>query len=338
MNKDCNPAPSVRKKRVSKKPVSSTALKTAALEEKLDGLVQMLQRSHPALPEITQSQDPIPSQTLGSDIAGSSSTMASGNYNDRINGTLQGYGNYNSSQSPSSMRLESLEKLAQQHGQTTLSRNGEASRQGELGQFPSHAGPLTPASSVCGGFSTGRDKFNFSASQSISPASDAQLKDYLNTYRTSMVPYLPCVCLSPDTTLEEMRSKRPFLLLVISSICIKNLEHQAELVQRVKKILASEMVIEGTKNLDLLLGILVFAGWCHLYICNKPVISTIVHLAMSLASDLGLTKPLPTDSGSHQVMLNYSAQGCPKPITGTVPTRTLEERRAIIGLYLVSSV
>ncbi|KAE9373028.1 hypothetical protein N431DRAFT_544205 [Stipitochalara longipes BDJ] len=336
LNKDCYPAPSVRKKRVSKKPVSSTALKTAALEEKLDGLVQMLQRSQPALPEIHGSQDPIQSQRFSSGVHALASGVVGGSCSNQFNGTVQvdaGYGDFISGESSSSMRLESLEKLAQQNGQTALSKSGQLPHQGGIDCSTTYVGPLTPAASICGR-SAGRDKLNIP--KMTRPASDAQIEEYLKTYRTSMVAYFPIVCLSQDTTVEEMRSKRPFLLLVICAICSKNLERQAELVLEVKKILANEMVVEGTRNLDLFLGILVFAGWCHLYICNKPIISTVIHLAISLASDLGLTKPLSTDCGS--VMLNYSAQGCPKPITGTVSTRTMEERRAVIGLYLVSSV
>jgi len=328
----------VRKKRASKKPVSSTALKTAALEEKLDGLVQMLQRSQSAIPELHGSQSHTQNQIINSRESTLSSAVARGISNNQFNGTLQvdpGYEEFIPRESPSAMRLESLEDLAQQHAQKTLSKSEHLAELGGMGRLLTYAGPPTPAASICG-FAAGRDKLNANTSKTTWPASGAQIEQYLITYRTSMVAYLPVVCLSPETTVEEMRSKRPFLLLVICAICSKNLERQAELVLEIKKILASQMVVEGTRSLDLFLGILVFAGWCHLYICNKPVISTIIHLALSLASDLGLTKPLSTDSGS--VMLNYSAQGCPKPITGIPPTRTMEERRAVIGLYLVSSV
>jgi hypothetical protein len=196
-----------------------------------------------------------------------------------------------------------------------------------------YVGPLTPATSTTS-YSAGSDKRNTSADYPLE--SEAQLEEYLECYRTNMVSYLPIVCMSPDTTVAELRKQRPFLFLVIRAICSKNLDRQAALVLEFKKMLGSEMLVKGTKNVDLFLGILIFAGWCHLYICNKPIVSTIVHLAMSLAFDLGLTKPLPSESNS--VMLNYTAQGCPKPTNGMILMRTMEERRAVIGLYLVSSV
>jgi hypothetical protein len=194
-------------------------------------------------------------------------------------------------------------------------------------------GPLTPATSAC---SHSTEQGKRTTSREYPPESEAQLEEYLETYRTTMVTYLPIVCISPDMTLEKLRKQQPFLFLVIRAICNKNLERQAALLLEVKKILGTEMLLEGSRNLDLFLGILVFAGWCHLYICNKPIMSTIIHLAMSLASDLGLTKSPPTESSS--VMLNYTAQGCPRLITGAVSTRSMVERRAVVGLYLVSSV
>jgi hypothetical protein len=99
--------------------------------------------------------------------------------------------------------------------------------------------------------------------------------------------------------------------------------------------LGKEMLLDGAKNMDLFLGVLVFSAWCHFYICHKPIVSTIVQLGIALAFDLGLTRPLPGEPVN--VMLHFNAQGCPKPVD-RVPGRTLEERRAAVGLFLISSM
>jgi hypothetical protein len=318
----------VRKKRVSKK----TALAaTAVLEEKLDGLVQMLQRSQPSIPEINQAQGHVQdesvdfrSPTLSSSRAGEADGNSQANMS---------YANFAGGNDPTPMRIETLEGLAQQNGLTTLSSVRVHSQQGLTSRLANINGPPTPATSTRS-YSTGPEKRK--SLLDFPPESEPQLEEYLETYRTKISAYLPIVCIRPETTMLELRKQRPFLLLVIRAICSKNLERQMAIVEEIKKILGREMLIEGAKNLDLFLGILVFAGWCHLYICNRPIISTIMHLAMSLASDLGLTKPLPNENGC--IMLNYTAQGCPKPITVMASTRTMEERRAIVGLYLVSSM
>jgi hypothetical protein len=248
-----------------------------------------------------------------------------------------GYGDFVADNTLSSMRplmrLERLDELAQQNGLTISSKANQQSPQGLVNRLNRYVGPLTPTCSTTS-YSAGSEKHN--APVNFLTESEADLEQYLECYRAKMVSYLPIVCINPNTTVDELRKQRPFLFLVIRAICSKNLERQAALVHEFKMILGREMLVAGTKNVDLFLGILIFAGWCHLYISNKPIISTIVHLAMSLAFDLGLTKPPPTESTS--VMLNYTAQGCPKPTNGMIPMRTMEERRAVIGLYLVSSV
>jgi hypothetical protein len=336
LNKDCQPAPKIRKKRVSRKTGSLSASKTAALEEKLDGLVQMLQRSQTSIPEIARPHDHIQNQdpdsistTLSSSEASQRANISRPDGNDLINMDYREVVENNIASS----RLEGLEELTPQNVLPSFCKFRLAAQQELNGRLGNFKGPLTPETSICSP-RIGLDKR--STSTEYPPESEEELEEYLESYRTTMVSYLPIVCISPDVTLGELRKQRPFLFLVIRAICSKTLERQGALVLEVKKTLGREMLLEGSRNLDLFLGILVFAGWCHLYICNKPIMSTIIHLSMSLASDLGLTKPLPTESSA--VMLNYTAQGCPKPITGTVPTRTMEERRAIVGLYLVSSV
>jgi hypothetical protein len=219
-------------------------------------------------------------------------------------------------------------------GETT-EQNGLPSRS-RAGHQESIGGPVneppTPTTSTT---STGIDKSNTSADYPLE--SEAELEEYLETYRTKMVPYFPIVCIGANVTVEELRKQRPLLFLVIRASCTKNWEHQAALVLQVKKDLGREMLLEGTKNLDLFLGVLVFAAWCHIHICNKPIATTVMQLAMSLAYDLSLTKPLPGEP--ERVMMNYTAQGCPKPVNVHANvSRTMEERRAIVGLYLVFSV
>ena len=212
-----------------------------------------------------------------------------------------------------SMTSESL-GIAHRNGLAICSKGGQ--------QCPAN-GPPTPATS-----STGN-------STDYPLESEAELSEYLETYRTKMVPYFPIVCIGAEMTVEELRKERPFLYLVIRAICSKNLERQAALILEVKKVLGREMLLEGAKNMDLFLGVLVFAAWCHYYICNKPIISTVIQLGISLAFDLGLTRPPPGEPLN--IMLHYIAQGCPKPING-MNVRTMEERRAAVGLFLVSSV
>jgi hypothetical protein len=152
-----------------------------------------------------------------------------------------------------------------------------------------------------------------------------------------MVAFFPIVCIGPELTVKELEEQRPFLWLVIRAICNKSLLRQKALLLEVRKILGREMLVEGTKNLDLFLGVLVFSAWGHYYISTKPIVSTIIQLGRSLAFDLGLTKAVAVDPVG--IMLNYTAQGCPRlGANAASSVRTMEERRAVVGLFLITAV
>ena len=73
----------------------------------------------------------------------------------------------------------------------------------------------------------------------------------------------------------------------------------------------------------------------HYHIFDQPIIIQTTQLAMALVGNLGLHKP-PLKEPT-QMMLNLDAQGCPqKPFS--LSRRTTEERRAVLGCFLISSV
>ncbi|KFY07957.1 hypothetical protein V492_06681 [Pseudogymnoascus sp. VKM F-4246] len=324
LKKECQPASTVRKKRISKRPAASASAKTAALEQKLDSIVQILQRSQGSI------QPPIPTENPSPGEFSDQSSSSTGIFNADVElrteiNTRTGFngGNSVSRKPPLACSLwTETEQRPDRHG---CSKDGYR-------ECPN--GHPTPAASLVGGPSAPETP---DTADYFPLESEAELEEALETYRTKMVPNFPVVCIRPDVTVEGMRSERPFLFLVIRAICSKNLRRQDALVLEVKKTLGREMLLEGTKTLDLFLGILVFGGWCHYSICSKPIISTVIQLGMSLAFDLGLTKPL---LGEHvDVMRHYIiAHGCPKRSNGPSRVVTMEERRAVVGLYLVSSV
>ena len=166
--------------------------------------------------------------------------------------------------------------------------------------------------------------------------SDRECAEYLEAFRSVMIPMCPIVCLPPSLTVDEMKEQRPFLWLVIRAVCSKVSTRQKALGLEVRKEMGRLILIENSKTLDLLLGILVYVGWGQHFICKKSNMTADLHLGMAVAGDLGLTKPIYSD----QVMLNYNDQGCPKAPVGGASTkpRSMEERRSLIGLFYLSSM
>jgi hypothetical protein len=201
--------------------------------------------------------------------------------------------------------------------------------------------PFTPASSPpTADLSIGCHQLSRASlllSDNYPQETEDELAEYLETYRSKMVPFFPIVPIKPDVTVRSLAEDWPFLWLVIRSVCNKNSARQRALGQKVRATLAVQMLLEGTKSLDLLLGILVFASWGHFYIFKRPQLSTDIHLATSLAADLGLLKPLPQQPVG--VMLNFGPSGCPRPPNHLpIGPRTMKERRAAVGLFLLSSM
>ncbi|KPM45559.1 hypothetical protein AK830_g940 [Neonectria ditissima] len=108
--------------------------------------------------------------------------------------------------------------------------------------------------------------------------------------------------------------------------------------ETIKKTLTQRIFLDNdprAATIDLLLGLLTFLAWSHDYILhgNAVSLSRFTQLAMTLVFDLRLNKPLP----EHVNML---------PIGSTAehdshlrhPSRTLEERRAVLGCFVMSSI
>lgn len=164
----------------------------------------------------------------------------------------------------------------------------------------------------------------------------AELEEELEIYRAMMVSYFPIVIIEDDVKMSNLRNTRPFLSLVIRAIATKNLTRQASLGLEIRRVLGREMLFEATKSLDLLLGLLVYCSWSHFYIYSKHIKSTSIQLAMALAFDLGITRPVSSEPRHTLVLPTTNAEKGPN-IPRRAP-RTMEERRAVLGLFLISSV
>lgn len=88
---------------------------------------------------------------------------------------------------------------------------------------------------------------------------DAEL--YLNKFRTDFAKHLPFIVISPSVTARQLRQERPILWVCIMAVASNNSTQQIALSKEVRAIFGREALVERTKNIDLLLGILVYAVW-----------------------------------------------------------------------------
>ncbi|KAB8261634.1 hypothetical protein BDV32DRAFT_148280 [Aspergillus pseudonomiae] len=168
-------------------------------------------------------------------------------------------------------------------------------------------------------------------SPGISDLSSHESEECLNHFRTFKLQYFPFVHIPFDKSAGELRRERPFLWLCIMAISTKSTARQHELGLKIRQIVAQEMVVQSDKSIDLLLGLLTFIGWASYQFHQfhpKPFLSVFTHLATSLVFDLGLNKPVQVTPST------FNLHQSPKHST----PRTMEERRAALGCYLITSI
>ncbi|KAF4631881.1 hypothetical protein G7Y89_g6243 [Cudoniella acicularis] len=137
----------------------------------------------------------------------------------------------------------------------------------------------------------------------------------LHIFRDEMNPNFPFISIPDSVTASELRRDRPSLYTSVMAVTSRNSSQQISLGKLFMKQVANRMVVDGERNIDLLLGILTFSAWCCRHFSNIPGFTVLLTSASTLVGDLGLHRP---------------------PAKQT--ERTLEERRALLGYYCIHSI
>ncbi|KXG47021.1 Cytochrome P450 [Penicillium griseofulvum] len=125
----------------------------------------------------------------------------------------------------------------------------------------------------------------------------------LDQFCTRNLQYLPFVHIPPDMTSDKLRQTYPFLWRVMLDI---------------------------VPSMDLLLGIMTFVSWVTY--TKRPFLNVYAHVLMAVVADLGINKSEP-DANSAMKSFKVAIGMKQTPPTA----RTLEERRAVLGCFLISS-
>lgn len=187
--------------------------------------------------------------------------------------------------------------------------------------------------------------------ESKAEPSRMEAEEYLTNFQTSKLQYFPFVYIPFKTSSELLRKERPFLWLCVMAVSSKSTVQQQMLGTRIRQTIGQKMVVNSEKNIDLFLGLLTFIGWYGSYqfpsqtngpvslsffshranyqVHNKPFLAVFTQLAISLVFDLGLNKPVPEETSRTSNLHKVSRPSTP---------RTMEERRAVLGCFLVTSM
>ncbi|CAK7201393.1 hypothetical protein SEUCBS139899_004097 [Sporothrix eucalyptigena] len=182
-----------------------------------------------------------------------------------------------------------------------------------------------------------RDMLNLDPSLEPTPAEADQS---FHTFRSTMLPYFPYVYLPPDLTAVQLRRNRPVLWLAIMSITCQRVPTHTQLARstHLRALFAHRVVFESEKSLDLLQALLAFLTWVH-YTSkrDRPTLSVMSQLAVSLVYDLGLHKTAsPCKSLIARLVRDHYQQSLAADDPPLLPP-LLDERRAALAAYVLTS-
>ena len=80
-------------------------------------------------------------------------------------------------------------------------------------------------------------------------------------FRSHMLSHYPIICIPGGVNAHGLRAQSPFLWLCIMAVTMKSSLKQRALGLEIRRQIAYRIIIEGERNIDLLQGLLVYAGW-----------------------------------------------------------------------------
>ncbi|KAH8199422.1 hypothetical protein TruAng_006417 [Truncatella angustata] len=176
-----------------------------------------------------------------------------------------------------------------------------------------------------------------SASQVASESGTAGIEDdlspfeaesILQRFRNDYLTMFPFVWITADTTALELKQLRPFLWLNIRTVCERSASRLCAYGNKVREVLAQRVFVDLERDIDLLLGLMVYLGWATHQTRGRGFQTRFANLANSLVQDLRLDQPFVVNSNN----------SCWFP--NTLPPRapqTNEQRRAVIGTFVMCS-
>lgn len=91
--------------------------------------------------------------------------------------------------------------------------------------------------------------------------SSTEAENSLQHFRTHSTKYLPFIVIPPDTRVCEFRKENPFWWLTIAMATAKTTSRQIALGLHIRQILGQKILVQGERNLDLLWGLLTYIAW-----------------------------------------------------------------------------
>ncbi|KAJ8066028.1 hypothetical protein OCU04_005121 [Sclerotinia nivalis] len=162
---------------------------------------------------------------------------------------------------------------------------------------------------------------------------DMEIERLVKLYQAEMTAKFPFVVIETgELTRKEWVLGKPVLgKAVLMAASYYNLPRQTVYETALVRDLTDRIMVKREKTLELLQTILVFCGWYHYHCLGHPHLNNLLGLAMGLAGDLGLNKLPSSDKFKYPF-------GHSRATAGDLSRRSMEQRRALAGLFYLTSL
>ncbi|CAK7237120.1 hypothetical protein SCUCBS95973_009840 [Sporothrix curviconia] len=164
----------------------------------------------------------------------------------------------------------------------------------------------------------------------------------LRRFTEEMLPLAPFILLSgPDCTVRRLQRDFPFLWRCIQAAAAVLPAHRIGAAAAARRAIVRRVVEQGERSLDVLLGLLTFVTWVHLSTkdrFHRNFATVASQLAVCVAWDLGLTMPPLLEPATQALRFVPVVQIPGIPASMWKMQRSMDERRAVLGVFLVTAV
>lgn len=213
---------------------------------------------------------------------------------------------------------------------------GQVAREGGFAQLLHHDDQDATEDAASSATSSPSPNGRSDALMIVQVPSSSDAEAHLATFRDKMLPSFSFIDLSPTVTAEQLQHDRPLFMRAVMAVVTPSKSQKIACGRKFKEILARSTLLENQNSLDLLQALLVFVAWGYDQMHTpSSTPSRLMMLAISLACDLRLDKPLPSDEHMMKPMVDESFE---QQHTQSKDWFVAEEQRAVLACYALSSM
>ncbi|KAJ0304365.1 hypothetical protein Brms1b_011225 [Colletotrichum noveboracense] len=168
-----------------------------------------------------------------------------------------------------------------------------------------------------------------------------QAEEYLNIYRTRMVPHFPFIPIHVNVTARELHSQKRFLFWCIMQALIpQEAPVQKAVDDWIRHHAAVHIIVNRERKLELLQGLLIYIAcyaWGDVHIHLGMSANGLLQLAIGMVSDMSVNTLAGPLAWMPKTMLSDAWAVISKGKHFETPKQTLEEQRAVLGGYFIAS-